>query len=320
MTWALVLALPVLAVVLWPVLRGRAPALGRGIEDDGPLHRWEAERARLVAQIRDNDLALAEGRLDAETHRAHAARLGAEAEAALAALRGARAELAGDGIAPRRPPHPLAALAAALAVLAVAAGSWSFARLQDIDLTGSPHVDGRIPIDIAGSPATPPTMGLPVPGAAGGAPVIGPDGVPDIGAMVARLEARVAEGDAAPEDIAMLLRSYDTLGRIAEAREVLVAALARFPDHPDFQLGYLRAVINEPEGADFELALSVADRLIAAMPGLLEARWYRSLVLLRLGRSDEAERELMWMTPQLPAESPAGRAVRDLLAQLGTER
>ncbi|GAB4388368.1 tetratricopeptide repeat protein [Albidovulum sp.] len=319
MIWGLILCLPALGLVLWPLIRGRAAVLGRGAEDDSPLQRWEAERARLIAQIRDNDIALAERRLDAETHRANAARLGAEAEAALAALRGARAELAGDGIAPRERPHPLAMLAAAAAVLAVAAAAGTFARLQDIDLTGSPHADGRIPIDVAGVPATPPAMGLPPP-AAGAGPVIGADGTPDIGAMVARLEARVAEGDAPPEDIAMLLRSYDTLGRIADAREVLVGALARFPDNPDFQIGYLRAVINEPEGADLDLALAAADRLIAAMPGLMEARWYRSLILMRLGRPDEAERELMWMTPQLPADSPAGRAVRDLLAQLETDR
>ncbi|RMF38251.1 MAG: hypothetical protein D6754_07935 [Alphaproteobacteria bacterium] len=52
----------------------------------------------------------------------------------------------------------------------------------------------------------------------GAGPMIRADGTPDIGAVVARLEARVAAGDAPPAELAMLPRSYDTLGRIADAR------------------------------------------------------------------------------------------------------
>lgn len=324
MIWAAILAALVLAAVLWPILRGRGEALGVGQEDDGPVRRWQAERARLIAQLRDNDLALAEGRLDTETHRMNAIRLGAEAEAAVAALRGARAELETGGIAPRVRPHPLLAPASLAVVAALTLGAAQMARLQDIDLTGSPHADGRVPLDVAGvmpaadAAALPPVIGSDGKPDIGAAlpPVIGADGTPDIGAMVARLEARVATGEAGAEEIAMLLRSYDTLGRMDDARAVLADAVRRFPEHPDFLLGFLRAEIDAPDGADPAIALPVAERLIAQMPELLEARWYRSLLLIRAERSDEARSELMWMTPQLPADSPAARAVAELLAEL----
>lgn len=312
---ATLLMLVALGAVAMPLLRGRAAPMGRGLEDAAPVHRWQAERGRLISQLRDNDLALAEGRIGAETHRHNATRLGAEAEAAVAALRSARAELAGDGMQPRLRPHPAATAAGLGLVVLVTLAAMQVARWQDIDLTGSPHADGRIPLDIAAAPdmpAMPPLL------AGAGAPSdVTAD---DIAAMVAGLEARVDTGGAGADEIKMLLRSYDTLGRMDDARAVLGAALLRFPDDTDFQLGYLRAVIDAPDGrlsgAALPDALAVAERLVAALPDLMEARWYRSLLLVRAGRRDEARTELMWMTPHLPPASPAGQAVAALLAEL----
>src|SRR5690606_15618625 len=113
-----------------------------------------------------------------------------------------------------------------------------------------------------------------------------------------------------------LLRSYDTLGRLADARPVLDEALARFPDDPEFRIAWLRVVVSLPRPGDAALALPVADRLIADMPDLLEARWYRSLLLVAEGRRGEARAELMWMAPLLPEGSPARGAVEKLIAEL----
>ena len=286
-----------------PLWRGTARPLGRGLEDDAPLHRWEAERARLIGQLQDNDLALAEGRVTPAVHTATATRLGEEAEAVMDRLRAARRAFAPpEQAAP--PPGRAGSALALVAVAALTAGSAYLARWQDIDLVGSPHADGRVPIDIAGA--------MP---ADGGLDAEAP-GAPDIGSMVAGLEARVAEGDAAADEIKMLLRSYDTLGRIEEARAVLDAALVRFPDDPEFRLGWLRAAVNVPQPGDGARALALADGLIAEMPDLLEARWYRGLYLIEADRTDEARRELMWLAPRLPAESPALRAVAARLAAL----
>lgn len=297
------LATLALVPVALPLLARETRALGRGLEDDSPLRRWEAERARLIAQLHDNDLALAEGRVDTSAHADIAARLGAEAERAVSTLRGLRSEFSRPPPEAAMRPGLFGSAFALLAVLGFALGAQHLARWQDIDLVGSPHADGRIPLDAA-APRT----------AAG--PVIGADGAPDIGAMVARLEARVAEGDASAEDIKMLLRSYDTLGRQDAARDLLDDALARWPGDPDFQIGWLRAHIAAPETLDPAMALPVADRLIAALPDLAEARWYRGLLLVRLGRADDARRELMWLAPRLLEGSPAAQAVAGLLTEI----
>ena len=301
----------VLGVVALPLFRGAARPLGRGLEDDGPVLRWQAESVRLIGQLRDNDLALAEGRIDPGAQRGTAIRLGAEAEGAVAALKAARNELSGEGAHPRAAPHPVVAGLMLAAVAVVAVGVERAARLQDVDLTGSPHADGRIPLDIAGA-----MPGAELPGLPDLPPVIGADGTPDIAAMVSRLEARVAAEEAGAEDIKMLLRSYDTLGRIDAARDVLRGALTRYPEDTDFQIGYLRAVIHGGAAGDMAAALPVAERLVATLPGLMEARWYRSLLLVEAGRRDEAQAELMWMVPHLPPDSPAGQAVTALLADL----
>lgn len=307
----LILTFLMVAAVFIAVSRpffGRAPApLGRGQEDDAPVRRWETERARLIAAMRDNDLALAEGRLDPATREATAARLAEEAERVLARLRAARGQFApvadpdlGAGRAGVAWPVAALALTVALGV-----GMAQMARWQDIDLTGSPHADGRVPLGNAmpGEVATLP-------------PVMGADGAPDIAAMVARLETRVAEGDAAADEIKMLLRSYDTLGRLEEASAVLDAALIRFPDDPELQLGWLRAAISLSRIEDPARGLEIAARLIAADPDLLEARWYRSLLLVADDRPLEARAELLHMAPRLPEDSPARNAVIALIAEL----
>ncbi|PKQ11257.1 MAG: hypothetical protein CVT70_15280 [Alphaproteobacteria bacterium HGW-Alphaproteobacteria-1] len=282
-----------------PLWRGTARPLGRGLEDDAPLHRWESERTRLIGQLQDNDMALAEGRVTPAAHAATATRLGEEAEAVMDRLRAARRAFAPTEHAP--PPGRAGTALALVATAALTVGSAYLARWQDIDLVGSPHADGRVPIDIAGA--------MPADGGLGA-------GAPDIGAMVAGLEARVAEGGASADEIKMLLRSYDTLGRIEEARAVLDAAIERFPNDPEFRLGWLRAAVSVPQPDDGARALALAEGLIAEMPDLLEAHWYRGLYLIEADRTDEARNALMWLAPRLPAESPAHRAVAARLEAL----
>lgn len=318
---AVLLGAAVLLAVGWPLFARPPQALGRGLEDDAPVVRWEAERARLIAAMRDNDLALAEGRLDTATHQATAARLSAEAEAVLKRLRAARGQFEPPPEAAAARPQRLASALGLALVLLAALGIARMASWQDLDLAVNPHENGNIPLDesqlAAGPPAEGPPAGAPViAGPPVGIPPLDADGAPDVGAMVGRLEARVAQGDASADEVKMLLRSYDTLGRMADARQVLEAALPRFPDDTELQLAWLRAVISLPREGDADRALPVADSLIAAMPDLLEARWYRALLLVQEGRRDEARAELSWMHPQLPPESAVERAVAQLIARL----
>src|SRR5690606_401648 len=100
-------------------------------------------------------------------------------------------------------------------VVAAAYGVHGFASMGDIDMTRSPHGD-EVPVADAGESGAAPA-GMP----------LGADGAPDIGAMVARLEARVESGDYSPDDVAMLLRSYRVLGREDNGDRLLDTAAAK---------------------------------------------------------------------------------------------
>lgn len=299
---ALLVMLAALGFALAPLLRPEAARpLGFGLERDDPVQRWQGARDRLIAQLRDNDLALAEGRVDAVSHAEVGTRLRADAEAALAALRGARAAFApaaATGEATR--PGLTGTVLVALALVALTFGADRLASRANIDLRGTPHADGRLPLD----------------GTAPAGPVVGADGVPDVGAMVARLEARVAEGGGSVEDYHMLFRSYATMERNDEALALIDAARRKFPQDADFPMIFLRSVVTLPEVGREAEALAIAETLIAADPGLMEARWYRAVLLVRTGQPEQARGELEWMAPRLEAGTAARAAVVDLIAQI----
>jgi cytochrome c-type biogenesis protein CcmH/NrfG len=299
-------ALVMLGIVLAPLLRASANAsLGHGLERDDPVHRWQEARDRLIAQLRDNDLAMAEGRIDAATHTDIAIRLRADAEDAQAALRGARAAFAQPGADdPASRPGLAGSAFAALAIVAMTLGADRLASRADIDLRGTPHADGRVPLEA---------------GAGARAPVIGADGVPDVGAMVARLEARIAEGGATAEDYHMLFRSYATMERNDAALRLLDEARRAYPDDIEFPMIFLRAAVSMPDSGRDADALRTAETMIAGDPALMEARWYRAVLLVRSGQADAARRELEWMAPRLEAGSAARTAVFDLIAQINAD-
>ena len=62
---SIALCVAIVALTASPMFRaGANRSLGTGKEDDSPVRRWQEEKDRLTAQLRDNDLALAEGRID----------------------------------------------------------------------------------------------------------------------------------------------------------------------------------------------------------------------------------------------------------------
>ena len=297
---AFLLCLTAVAVALGPLLRKRASEpLGTGLEDDGPVRRWQEEKDRLTGQLRDNDLALAEGRIDAARHSATATRLAGEAEHALARLREVRGSLApADAIAARHERGWTVALAA-IAILGAAYGVHAFASRGDIDMTRSPHGDMAAGGgDMAGGA-----------GEAGG-------GMPDIGAMVARLEARIAEGDYAPDDVAMLLRSYRVLGRGEDGEKLLDEAARKFPGDAQISLAFIDAALAGTDTARLARAEKMVADLLAASPDLAEARWYRALFLVRHGDLDTARAELRALAPLVADNPQAAEAVRTLLSRI----
>src|SRR5690606_34334743 len=142
---ALALAVVVVALVASPLFRGAANrTLGRGKEDDSPIRLWQEEKDRLTGQLRDNDLALAEGRVDAREHDVVAARLAAEADHALVRLRQAREGLTPAASEAMRPVQAWRAAGGALLVLALAYGAHAFASFGDIDMTRHADAGGQV--------------------------------------------------------------------------------------------------------------------------------------------------------------------------------
>lgn len=300
---AFILMVAVAALVASPLFRGSANrSLGRGREDDSPIRLWQEEKDRLTGQLRDNDLALAEGRVDAQLHDTVAGRLSAEAEHALARLRQAREGLTPAAAETVRPIRVWRAAFGAALVVAMAYGAHVFASLGDIDMTRSAHA-GQTE-QVAQAPAE------------GGGMRVGADGVPDIGAMVARLEARVEGGDYTPEEAAMLLRSYQALGRADDAQALLMKAVAAFPDDERIKLTFVEAALSSTDPAMLTRAQGIVGDLLKAKPDLPEARWYRSLFLVRQGDLESARKELHSLQPLVAGNKEAADAVASLLARL----
>ncbi len=281
-------------------------ALGRGVESSEPVERWQQEKNRLTSQLRDNDIALAEGRIDAATHDRNNRQLAAEAETTLTALRRARDVFGTAGTAETHLPGRITSTLTALCLVVSAFGVSAVASLMDVDFTTSPHADGRVPIEESAAPM-PPFASMPT----------NADGAPDIEAMVARLEARVWDGEASSDDYRMLLRSYGVLGREADAPEVLKAAADQYPDDLEFSMNYLRMVVEASDAPPADELLTQVDAVLSAAPDLAEAHWYRGLLYLRLGQPEAARTDLEWLVVRLTPDHPAAEKVRTLLAEIG---
>lgn len=302
---AFLLCVAVVAIAVSPLLRKRANLpLGTGLEDASPVRRWQEEKDRLTGQLRDNDLALAEGRVDAAQHSSIAARLAGEAEHALSRLREVRGALAPAFETTPRSARWWTVVFVAGFVVIIAYGVHGFASLGDIDMTRSPHGDAA-PVADAGAGAAPPA-GMPM----------GADGAPDIDAMVTRLEARIAGGDYAPDDVAMLLRSYRVLGREDESEALLDKAAVKFPGDAQIRLAFIDAALAGTDPARLDRAENMVSDLLAAQPDLAEARWYRSLFLIRKGELDVARGELRKLEPMVADNPQAAEAVRTLLSRI----
>lgn len=141
-------------------------------------------------------------------------------------------------------------------------------------------------------------------------------GAPDIDAMVARLEQKLA---ANPKDMAgllMLARSYANLGRQEEAIGLWRKALALDAGNSEARSSLALALLqsgSEPSVLD---ALQHLKTLHEAEPNEPAWLWYESMGLAMLGRKDEARVALNKILALVPAESENGKAVQDALRQL----
>lgn len=288
MIWLAIGALFVIAVLIFvlPLWRHTESPLPAGLDggmDDAGQDRLD-EKKRLLANLRALRLDFAEGKMTETDFRP----LETEYEQQLAAIleSAEQARTAVPKIEPRRDLHRMGSIALAM-VLAMA----TFPLFN--------HYWKPAP--------APAAMPAKLPG----------QGAPDIAAMVARLEQKLA---ANPKDISgllMLARSYANLGRQEEAAGLWRKVLELDSGSREARSSLVIALLQSGSEQAALDALQHLKTLREAEPDEPAWLWYESMALSRLGRQDEAKAALKKILTLVPPESENGRIVRDALRQLG---
>ncbi len=307
-TWvflALLLIATVVAVIA-PMWNRRADRpLGRGIETDDIAERWCEEKDRLVAEQRALDLALANGEIDEVHHAQERTIIQHEANRALDRLRKARGSSGQPYTALRPDKHPAIGGVLAAAIVLMTGAISQFLSLQDLRRDQSPHAEGQVPIAAAaGNGQAPKNMPA--------------TGVPDVSAMVAKLEARVEAGGegASTPDLLMLGRSYRVMGRNEDAIRTYRRVLKAEPKNLSATMAMGSILLNSPDKAKQAESDQLIDRALSIRPDFPEALWLKSLALVRDHDIEKAKSLLTRLSPMVENNPAAKTAVEGLLAKL----
>lgn len=322
----LLLCSVVLAWTLFPLwVRSFDRDPGDGLEKDDRITKWREEKDRLVAEMVALDVAITERKIDRETYDNERTRVMAEAESAVEELRKARAGASERKTVARTYPVLGGALAGVMAIgaitLTVALNS------NDLRTDASPHASGQIPLSPEQLAAGMPEGAKPaanvanphVPAGQGGPPM-GPDGTPDIGAMVAKLEGRVTAGGASLDEVMMLARSYRVIGRESDSLAMYRRASEMAPDEPQLALVLASALLRSDNEADRTEAERIVDKALDAEPSKPEALWLKSIGLIRRHDIEPAKEILGKLQSIVGENTEARKAVASLLAELDGAR
>lgn len=318
-TFILILLLGALVsvFVFAPLWRGSDEGQADPAPPSADVTALEAEKSRFIEELRGLDIALAEGKLDPHDHAGERARVSAAAERTLGRLRRARAAAAPRHGSVHRARPVIGALAGAgvtVATLALAIHLNGFDLLRN----ASPHADGSIPLPADATMAdVGPVDSAP---AAPGGMILDENGQPDPAAMVARLEARIAEGTPSMDELAMLARSYEVLDRRDDAIATYRRALTLEPDNADVMMALGIALFDSGESDKRAEADQVFDRILDLRPGKPEALWFKSLILVDQHEIGQAREMLVRLAAMVTDNPPAREAVASLLAALDADR
>jgi len=180
----------------------------------------------------------------------------------------------------------------------------------------NPHADGTIPLPSAMTGG--PQAGPPSASQTAGGPVFRPDGTPDVGAMVARLESRVNEGNPTIDDVMMLARSYRVLNREDESVTLYRKAQEMAPADPGLKLVLASALVRSNKGAYRDEGDKLVEDLLASDPKKPEALWLKSIGQVRRHEIEEARKTLTQLSDLVAENSQAKQAVTGLLKELET--
>lgn len=282
-----IMGLLLVGSVLWLVLplcwKPDRP-LPAGIEDEASeRHQLQAEKRRLLAELKRLQAEQIEGRLQGESLQ----RLLRDSEAALAAVlqRLDKLQPSPGAVSSPRPhsPHWLAAL---LLAASVAAGASALFRQQWRD--------------------PPSAASAAMPG--------------DIAEMVARLEQRLqSQPDSFPAWM-MAGRTYRALGESDKARAAWQRAYQLKPESTEARYQHALGLLELDQPDHFAAALQHFDALIQLQPDSVELAWYRGLALFSLNRFADARQQWQPLLPRLPAEGEEHDMVQDALRRADAAR
>ncbi|MEQ1673292.1 MAG: hypothetical protein ABL893_20785 [Hyphomicrobium sp.] len=151
-----------------------------------------------------------------------------------------------------------------------------------------------------------------------GVPKATPDGAPDVGAMVAKLEGRVNAGSPSIDDVIMLARSYRVLNRDEESVTLYRKAQAMAPEDPAIKLVLASALVRSEKDGYRDEGEKIVDGLLAADPKKPEALWLKSIGLVRRHEIEAARKTLTQLSELVTENSDAKSAVAGLLKELET--
>lgn len=272
----------VVLVFVLPLWRNTEAPLPAGLDDGMDVDRLD-EKKRLLANLRALRLDFAEGKLVEADFRP----LETEYEQQLAAILESAAQVrpVAAEIQPRRDLHRMGSIALAM-VLAMA----TFPLFNHYWKPAP--APAAMPANMQGQ------------------------GAPDIAAMVARLEQKLA---ANPKDISgllMLARSYSNLGRQEEAAGLWRKVLELDSGSREARSGLAIALLQAGGEQAARDAMQHLEMLREAEPEEPAWLWYESMALSALGRQEEAKSALKKLLLLVPPESENGRIVQDALRQL----
>lgn len=247
----------------------------------------QAVRTRLLAQLQELDGARADQSMDARIAADEQARLEYDLAQVLRQIETASAQPAN---VPGRAPRILAA-ALVLSLPFIAGGLYWWHQREVVQFAAT-YIPGTTGI----------AQGEPLP--------------PQVMAMVARLEQRLATQPNDAAGWAQLGRSYGVLNRRDEALKAYERAYALAPEDTAVISDYAWLLYSGDPRKPAVKSVELYSKLYRREPDNVDAQWVLGLAAFQAGRPQQAVALWEKLLKNLPADSPAAAGVRQALEQL----
>jgi cytochrome c-type biogenesis protein CcmH len=142
----------------------------------------------------------------------------------------------------------------------------------------------------------------------------------DYAAMLAQVEAHLAENPTDAQGWLVLAPAYRGMGRYGDAAQAFARALALVPAEPDLLTNFGEALVMAQDGLVTARAREAFLQALALDPENTKALFYRALADRQEGRNEEAMATWRAMLEGAPADAPWRRAVERQMASLERER